>query len=270
MSAGVFGPPQYRVRPLGQLGRAVQIGLIGTAGLSVVRLVSAVVELRDLPSAHVDRLGVLGFGGGAWVGASNVAWAFSFLATAGLWLTWEVRAYENLAAVRRPEAGLPLRYTPSWAILWWFVPFANLGVPLSVAFELERRSRPDAHARARYLVGAVLWIWWLCLLISIACVTVANSLLRFSTRIYEPDLTPPRFAGTFEPPTFVRVGDRFLVVGDVAAIVAAICAVFLVARITGHQRSWRQSVVPVRPDEPASVASATAPGRIDAPPEPPR
>ena len=58
----------------------------------------------------------------------TVVWigSLAFLATAVCWLVWQARAHENVWAV--PGLPAPTR-TPGMAVIWWFIPFANLVMP---------------------------------------------------------------------------------------------------------------------------------------------
>src|SRR5206468_7874885 len=55
----------------------------------------------------------------------SLAVLLAFLATAIAFLAWLSRAIDNVPAL---GAGRPSA-SPRWAIAWWFIPFANLGMP---------------------------------------------------------------------------------------------------------------------------------------------
>ena len=63
----------------------------------------------------------------------------AYLITGVLFLVWIYRVHKNLPAlgVVRP------RYSPGWAVGWFFVPFMNLVRPYEVVRELWKDSNPD-------------------------------------------------------------------------------------------------------------------------------
>jgi len=82
---------------------------------------------------------------------------------------WLHRAAANLPALGATQ----LRFTPGWAVGWWFIPVANLVVPLLVIVEIWRASDPrqaatDRSARSQLPIGLTIPIWWLCWLAVIA------------------------------------------------------------------------------------------------------
>lgn len=72
------------------------------------------------------------------------------LATGIMWLVWQHRGHSNLWA-----RGIPgLRYSPRWAVGWWFVPFASF-MPYKTTRELWRNAgRPAPRPRRPNRRGA--------------------------------------------------------------------------------------------------------------------
>jgi hypothetical protein len=79
-----------------------------------------------------------------------------FVATVVLFSMWVHRAYRNLPALG--AAGL--KYTPGWAVGWWFVPILNIWRPYLVMRDLWRHSAPMARS------WTLLKVWWAMWLIS--------------------------------------------------------------------------------------------------------
>jgi hypothetical protein len=73
-------------------------------------------------------------------------------ACAGLFLVWLHRVVANGPAL----GGHELRYTPSWAVGWWFVPVLNLVRPFQVIAEAWMVSARDPGAS----LGVLLPTWW--------------------------------------------------------------------------------------------------------------
>ena len=86
--------------------------------------------------------------------------AVVLLAAVIAWCVWQHRA-QRLAGERLLTPGL--KYTPGWAVGWWFVPFANYGMPAATMAELWRASGGDAGSavdwRSRKLPAYFGW-WW--------------------------------------------------------------------------------------------------------------
>jgi hypothetical protein len=73
-------------------------------------------------------------------------------------ICWLRRARMNLIAVGAP----PLRWGPGWTIGGWFVPLANLVIPLLVVHEIDAASQAMAPAtprKARALRRALFGLW---------------------------------------------------------------------------------------------------------------
>jgi hypothetical protein len=75
-----------------------------------------------------------------------------------LWLLWQYRAHANLASLALGK----LRFRPLLAVGTWFVPVANLVLPLVAMRELWRASDPfpEGLYRRKRWTNPLLWIWW--------------------------------------------------------------------------------------------------------------
>jgi len=106
--------------------------------------------------ANDTRQGVIGF-----------AQFVLFIAEAIAFLTWVYRAHKNL-----PSLGATgLRFTPGWAVGWFFIPIMCLFRPYQAVAEISKASAPnvDATAGTSWKSAAALplvgW-WWAFMLIS--------------------------------------------------------------------------------------------------------
>ena len=79
--------------------------------------------------------------------------SLAFIGTVVLWCMWQHRAQENAVVL----AGGGLRFTPGWAVGWWFIPFANLVKPFQTVRELWKASH---GARWREIPTWPLLGWW--------------------------------------------------------------------------------------------------------------
>jgi hypothetical protein len=84
----------------------------------------------------------------------------AFVAAAVFFIRWFKRAYENLPAL----GARGLRFSASWAIWSWLVPFLNLFRPKQMANDIWRASEPDAppDQGQEWHGGSVpaLFQWW--------------------------------------------------------------------------------------------------------------
>jgi len=88
------------------------------------------------------------------------AWLYlsSYLVLAVGFLFWVYRVADHMQVMTVSGEGPP-RFTPGWAVGWWFVPFANLWQPMQVMRELWHRSHPVGSKAS--CIGALTIIWWL-------------------------------------------------------------------------------------------------------------
>lgn len=129
-----------------------------------------------------------------------------------VYLVWIHRAVANLDHVRSGQRSSQLRFSPGWAVGWYFVPIMNLVRPYQAMRELYTESNPE-H-RTSPLVG---W-WW------------ASWLLG--------GFIGPSVSRLFSDPTIAEAiaADYQQIAADVTMLVAAGLIVAAIARITGWQR----------------------------------
>jgi len=84
--------------------------------------------------------------------------------TAVVWLIWQFRAHTNLRALGAAQ----LKYTPGWAVAWWFIPIANIVMPYLTMRELYKASDPAAGSVDWATRGGagLLGMWWAARLIT--------------------------------------------------------------------------------------------------------
>jgi hypothetical protein len=127
------------------------------AGFLVLGLIGALGVLSDardsgfLSQTRRDELDGLFLG----VAALDL---LPLAATALAWSMWQHRAQANLRALGAAD----LRYSPGWAVGWWYIPFANIVMPFKVMRELWQASEPRAGAidwKATPSTSLLGW-WW--------------------------------------------------------------------------------------------------------------
>jgi hypothetical protein len=107
-----------------------------------------VVLLDRYEGRYVDDFAVQG------LAVIGIAQALLYLAGGVQWALWLRGAILRLRA-----AGRTLQVTPGMAIAWYFIPFANLFMPLKVMQELWRASS-DAEDWQHAPVSRLVNVWW--------------------------------------------------------------------------------------------------------------
>lgn len=154
------------------------------------------------------------------------------------WCVWQHRAHANLRAFGRAD----LRFTPGWAVGWWFVPVAWLWKPYQAARELWKASDPagDSLGWRSLRTSPLLGWWWACWLAS----GVASG------------------AGTAQHGTDLDArisGDTLIMAGLALQVVAAVLAIAIVRQVTTRQAAL----------EAAGAGTPKPPGMPPPPPIPP-
>ncbi|MGH2795391.1 MAG: DUF4328 domain-containing protein [Actinomycetota bacterium] len=157
-----------------------------------------------------------------------------FLVTGIAWLMWQHRAHQNL---ERVSAVGEVRFTPGWAVGWWFVPFANLVMPYKTMRELADISTRQEDPQERRSLIRKIAIWWC--LFAISAVISRIAMVGFDGETLDGAL---------------RRSNMGMTIGLMRAV-AAVLAIMIVLAI---QRNQRMSA------EPAIASAGTG-----SPPPPP-
>jgi Domain of unknown function (DUF4328) len=162
------------------------------------------------------------------------------IASGVVWLVWThgcQRVLTRLAA--------PVRFTPGWAVGWWFVPFANLVKPYQVMRE-QSEAGPSPPAVSRRLRR----MWWTTYLLSIA-IGLFNVFLLLKAYSFVVTTTPAA------PRPFVILIDDLgawrrtqvgLIVGYAFYLFSAYLAIRLTRGVTERTATMLEGAIPSRPD----------------------
>jgi Domain of unknown function (DUF4328) len=249
--AAASDPP----RRLDQLGKAVVwlLGLVIVANLAALwadlEQLGLVTDVRDGQRVSLQELER----SDDRVATAGLLQVGTYLVCGIAFLIWYARAYGNLQ--RLGARGVDR--SRAWAVISWFVPFANLVVPKRVMNVIWRASDPELPAVPidweHNRVPAVFHWWWGLWLIS---TFVANLLMRDALDT----------AQTVEEA--VSIATRFVVI-DVVDIIPAVLAIVVVRSTTRRQEQRRRRFVngqlPVwspgtATSEQPAEAPATSPG----------
>jgi hypothetical protein len=142
-----------------------------------------------------------------------------------LFLSWFYRAYRNLESLGATN----LRFTPGWAVGWFFIPFWNLIRPIQIAGEIWRWSVPGADAggqRSSRAIPGIVVGWWIPYAIS----RIAAFIARRTTVGGEDAMSSV-------------AGKSFWMLGaDVLTIPAAVFAIIMMRKILAGQMERHERV----------------------------
>ena len=138
-----------------------------------------------------------------------------YLVTAFFFLKWIYRANYN---ARQVSMGT-MKFTPGWAIGWYFIPVGNLWKPYQAMKEIYAVSKNPSNGQNRPFDQILSW-WWLSFVVSNGLASASLRLMAKATEIEE-----------LINATLVSVGS------DIASIILAFIAIALIKRIYQMQRS---------------------------------
>jgi len=135
-----------------------------------------------------------------------------------LFIVWQFRAAKNNEALDRPRP----RFGPGWSIGGWFIPLANLAIPVLILQDLWRGATPGTprgdpewrRAKGSWLIG----VWWAAWVISLLRYGASNSGLHDSGSLDD-----------------IETSNTIALVGVVATAIAAVLAAFVVWTLSRRQ-----------------------------------
>ena len=206
------GPPAPPPVPMVPVAPARIDGLrtAGTAAMVLLAVVAAisVADLGLTPSAVQDPAGAVA----AIELVVLLVQVLAILGTAAAFMTWLFIAMKNLQGWR-----IRLKWGPGWAIGAWFIPFANLIIPVMVVNEAAQgsASTPDVRLAPQRASTGLIGAWWATLLLG-SCVTNLASRQTFAT-------DQGAYAMGYQTP------------GTLLYVTAAVLGILVIRHITGLQ-----------------------------------
>ncbi len=117
-----------------------------------MRAASAVLQIQRMIDAGVERAPLIDLPPRY---QSSPLESVIYVAVVIGWLIWQHRDHRLL----RHAVG-PTRFTPGWAVGWWFVPLANLIRPYQVVREAATAGEGEPEVDRRLIIA-----WWACLIL---------------------------------------------------------------------------------------------------------
>ena len=152
------------------------------------------------------------------VNGASAFYSLTQLVIVVLFIIWQFRAAKNNEALDRPGA----RFGPGWSIGGWFIPLANLAIPVLIMQDLWRGATPSVprgdprwrSAKGSWLVG----VWWAVWVISLLRFAANNSGLHGSGSLDD-----------------IETSNIIALVGVIATAIAAVLAAFVVWTLSRRQ-----------------------------------
>jgi hypothetical protein len=146
------GPPAVKpgalvFRDPGRLTAWLQLLLIGIIVLELAFTASQLGEVREGSARELFQM-IFGIG-----------LLIVYIATIVMFCVWTYRMNANIHALGAAN----LRFTPGWAVGWYFIPIANLWKPYQVMNEIWRASRNPGGWQddASSSIVGWWWFWWI-------------------------------------------------------------------------------------------------------------
>jgi hypothetical protein len=112
-------------------------------------------------------------------GIIGVAYIVLLLATSVLVLAWIYGGNRNAHAL----GATGMRFTPCWAVGWYFIPIFNLWKPYQAMKEIWKASADPGNWQAQPRSALLPWWWFLWI---VSCI-VANAMFRYTLKAEELD-----------------------------------------------------------------------------------
>jgi hypothetical protein len=152
------------------------------------------------------------------VNGASAFYGLTQLVIVVLFIIWQFRTAKNNEALDRPAP----RFGPGWSIGGWFIPLANLAIPVLIMQDLWRGASPGVprgdprwrSAKGSWLIG----VWWAAWVISLLRFGANNAGLHDSGSLDD-----------------IETSNTIALVGVIATAVAAILAAFVVWTLSRRQ-----------------------------------
>jgi uncharacterized protein DUF4328 len=192
--------------------------MVLASALLAAALANRISVVRDVRAGHFVNILQRAQDADDYVNAASTVFVLTQVVIAVLFIVWMFRAAKNHEALGRANT----RFGPGWAIGGWFIPIANLVMPILIMQDLWRgsdvtRPRADPNWRATrgsWLIG---W-WWAAWVASLVRFAYTGSGLHDSRSLDD-----------------IQTSNTVALVGVVALAVAAVLALFVVRTLSARQ-----------------------------------
>lgn len=192
--------------------------MLCAAGVLGAALVNRISVIQDFRAQHFGDILQRADDADDFVSGAAAFYGLTQLAIVVLFIVWQFRAAKNNEALDRRGA----RFGPGWSIGAWFIPLANLVIPVMIMQDLSRGATPSTErgdlawrsARGSWLIG----VWWTAWLISLLRYGASNAGLHDDNSLDS-----------------IENSNVVALVGVVATVIAAVLAAFVVWTLSRRQ-----------------------------------
>jgi uncharacterized membrane protein YedE/YeeE len=183
-----------------------------------IALANRISVVRDFKAGHFGDIVQRADDADDFVAGAGAFFTITQVAIVVLFIVWQFRAAKNNEALDRTGA----RFGPGWSIGAWFLPIADLVIPVMIVQDLWRGATPTTprgDPRWRQATGSVLVaVWWAACLLSLVRFAASNAGLHDRGSLDD-----------------IELSNVVALVGVVAIAVAAILAAFVVWLLSRRQ-----------------------------------
>jgi hypothetical protein len=192
--------------------------LVASAVVLVLALANRISVVGDVRNGNFANIFERAQDADDFVSGANAVFVLVQVVLAVLFIVWTFRAAKNNEALDRRNP----RFTSGWAIGGWFIPIANLVIPLMLIQDLWRGATPEiprGDTRWRSARGSVLvGLWWTVWILSLARIFAGSSSVDDRASLDE-----------------IERSNWIALAGVVVAAIAAVLAVFVVRALARRQ-----------------------------------
>ena len=113
-----------------------------------------------------------------------------FVATSAVFCAWIHRVSANLVSLGTERQ----RFSPAWAVIWWFVPVTQLFRPYEVLKEIWRESRPTSSRQESWNLLRWWWTAWITAIVLAPLNWLLNGSGEAEIQIFSGQMAVVRFS----------------------------------------------------------------------------
>jgi heme/copper-type cytochrome/quinol oxidase subunit 2 len=236
------GGPAWPIIPFqsGHQRATIAIALLAMSALvCLARCIAASISYTSLQQLPDGSFALTGNGAAIAEGNASLSIAamFVLLATIVAFAMWTHRAARNLPAL----GARGLKYTPGWAVGWFFIPLAHLVMPYFVASEIWRESDPaqkHLDGQGGKAASPLVAGWWIAYVVHVYLPVVMGGIFGGIVGYMAASrrhATPQQIVHEVNHylPTFLLL----TVVAQALGVLAAILAIMYVRRVDANQEA---------------------------------
>ncbi len=192
--------------------------MLCASGVLGAALANRIAVIQDFKAGHFGDILQRADDADDFVSGAAAFYGLTQVAIVVLFIVWQFRTAKNNEALDRPGP----RFGPGWSIGAWFIPLANLVIPVLIMQDLWRGATPSTprgdprwrSARGSWLIA----VWWAAWLISLLRYGASNAALHDNASLDD-----------------IETSNTIALIGVVATAIAAVLAACVVWALSRRQ-----------------------------------